>query len=123
MNLVKGFLGASLLAFAACSGGGEPSESDMVDAYKNVAQRGYDEAVRQAGGSTDNLPPMVLGLLKFEYDVSKTECEASEGDLGFDCIYDLTVTAANGETLPTVKDVRGRFFKGSDGWMVEERLQ
>lgn len=107
-------------ALSSCGGNDEPSAGDIATAYSNTAQRGYEEAAREAGGEA-NVPPAVAGMLKFRYAVEKTECEEVEGDLGFMCIYDLTVTAANGQNLPVIKDVRGRIYKGSDGWLVEEQ--
>lgn len=106
-------------ALSSCGGNDEPSASDIAVAYSNSAKQEYDQAVRDAGGE-ENVSPFVVGLLKFRYAVDKTECEKAEGDLGYLCIYDLNVTAANGENLPLIKDVRGRIYKGSDGWLVEE---
>lgn len=107
-------------ALSSCGGSDEPSAGDIATAYSNIAKKEYDLAVRNAGGEA-NVSPVFSGLLKFRYAVEKTECEEVEGDLGFMCIYDLTVTAANGQNMPVIKDVRGRIYKGSDGWLVEEQ--
>lgn len=107
-------------ALSSCGGSDEPSAGDIATAYSNIAKKEYELAVQNAGGEA-NVPPVLSGLLKFRYSVKKTDCEKAEGDIGFMCIYDLTVTAANGQHMPEIKDVKGRIYKGSSGWLVEEQ--
>jgi hypothetical protein len=98
-----------LLAQAACSGSGEPSESDIHAAFQASLDQVYQQTVAMAGQEAADKNRTEL------HEVKKIACRPAEGSSAFDCDVQVEMTTTFGEqsTASTV-----RIIHSDDGWIV-----
>lgn len=110
MKLVYMQLAALTVSLAACGGGGEPSSSDMEEAYQKVLDQAYQQMVDMAGEDTaERMKPKLYGI-------EKIACTEATDAAGYQCdvVVDQEVSI-----MPRRQDnVSIRFVEGDDGWVA-----
>lgn len=105
--------------FAACDDRGAPTAGDIEEGYRNLADKGYALALKDYG-SEDAIPPILVGMIRTTARIELTSCEKAEGDIGYICLYNLTLINAGNVVLDEIVDVKARVYKGDAGWLVDE---
>lgn len=108
-----------ILLIAGCRGKAEPSVAQIEEGYVNVSQQHLDEAIAHFG-SEDAIPGIALGMIKMTTKVENPVCEKNPTDLGYLCVYNITLINTAGKALDPVNDIKARVWQGPNGWMVHE---
>jgi len=118
MNRKYHVLAAALLTFA-CDADRNPTIADIEEGYDNLTAKNLAQAVNDVG-SEDNIPPVVLSILKMITRVDNPRCENDQNHPGYICVYNITLINSAGIRLDPVKNIKARVWQGDDGWMVHE---
>jgi len=101
---------ALIISLAACGGGGEPSSSDMEEAYQKILDQSYQQMVDMAGeAAAEGMKPKLYGI-------EKIACTKATDAAGYQCdvVVDQEVSI-----MPRRQDnVSIRFVEGDDGWVA-----
>jgi hypothetical protein len=105
------FMVASAIGLGACSSG-EPSSSEMQRAVEATVRKQINSARAMMGNSPQarKMFPEFKGLESF----NKLSCVTANAEPGHICDFQMIV---NGAT----QAAKGRFYKGTDGYLFEER--
>lgn len=107
------------LLFAACGPDKGPTVSAIEEGYRNLTAQNLTRAVADFG-SEDEIPPVILSMLKMTTEVDSPKCEKNRNDLGYICLYNITLINQAGVSLDPVTDIKARVGQVDAGWMVEE---
>ncbi len=106
------------LLLSAC-GNDTPSAADIAEGYRNLAAKNLALAIADFG-SEDQIPPILLGMIKTTGRIDGERCEKNQNDLGFICIYNFTPINGSNVVLDTIPDIKARVWQMDAGWMVHE---
>lgn len=101
------------LLLSAC-GDDSPTAANIEEGYRNLAL-----AVKDFG-SEDQMPPILLGMIKTTARIDGERCEKNQNDLGYICSYNLTPINGSNIVLETLLDTKARVFQSDAGWMIHE---
>ena len=114
----KGFGILAVLCLAGC-GDDTPSATDIEEAYRNLVDKNLARALTDYG-SEENIPPILLGMIKTTARIDSPRCEENTQDLGYICIYNMTPINGANVVLDKIHDIKARVFKVDAGWMLHE---
>jgi hypothetical protein len=98
-----------LVSSGACSGSGEPTRQDIIDAMQAQAEKSYAAMVEMAG--EERAKEMRPEL----HDVKLIGCEEATGRPGFQCDVEVDATGMLGRQTQTTSI---RIVNGEDGWVL-----
>lgn len=104
---------------AGCGGEEDPNVAAIEEGYRNLAAQNLARAVADFG-SEEYIPPVILGMLKMTTKVDSPKCEKNQNDLGFICLYNITMINQDGVPLDPIPDIKARVWQVDAGWMVQE---
>ena len=118
---MKRFLSCALalLLTASCKSDGAPSAADIEQGYVNLAAENTERAITHFG-SLEDIPPVTLGFIQMTAQVANPRCEKNQNDLGYICLYTLTMVNRLGVALDPLPDIKARVWQADVGWMVHE---
>lgn len=111
-------LTAALLTLSGCDDA-LPSAADIEEGYRNLSARNLARANADFG-SQDQIPPILLGMIKTTARIDSERCEKNQNDLGYICSYNLTPIKGSNVLLETIPDIKARVWQVDAGWMVHE---
>lgn len=106
------------LLLTACSDDA-PSAADIEEGYRNLSTKNHALAVADFG-SEDQIPPILLGMIKTAGRIDGERCEKNQSDLGYICTYNFTPINGDNVVLDTISDIKARVWQVDPGWMVHE---
>ena len=109
---------AGTLALSACGDDG-PSAANIEEGYRNLSAKNLALAVVDFG-SEDQIPPILLGMIKTTGRIDNERCEKNQNDLGYICSYNFTPINGDNVVLDTIPDLKARVWQADPGWMVHE---
>lgn len=108
----------SALFLSACGDDG-PSAANIEEGYRNLSAKNLALAVTDFG-SENQIPPILLGMIKTTARIDGARCEKNQHDLGYICSYNLTPINGGNVVLDTIPDIKARVWQVDAGWMVYE---
>ena len=111
-------LAVPALLLAACGDDG-PTAADIEEGYRNLSAKNLALAVTDFG-SEDQVPPILLGMIKTTGRIDGERCEKNQNDLGYICNYNFTPINGDNVVLDMIPDIKARVWQVDEGWMVHE---
>jgi len=108
-----------LLAFLWLRPDSGPTAANIEEGYRNLRDKNLANAVAKFG-SEESVPPLILGMINMTARIDNPHCEQNPNDLGYICLYNLTLINAGNVALDELPDIKARVFEVDAGWMVHE---
>jgi len=96
-----------------------PTAAHIEEGYRNLVEVNLAKAVKDFG-SEDQMPPILLGMIKTTARVDGEHCEKNPNDLGYICIYNMTPINDGNVVLDMIPAIKARVYEVDAGWMVYE---
>lgn len=109
----------ALLVLSGCNSDDTPTAAHIEEGYVNLVASNTERAVAHYG-SLEAIPPVTLGFIQMTARVENPRCEKNQNDLGYICLYNLTMVNRLGVALDPLPDIKARVWQADVGWMVHE---
>ena len=107
------------LALLSCGSDDLPTAADIEEGYVNLAAKNTERAIAHFG-SLEAIPPVTLGIIQMTAQITNPHCEKNQNDLGYICLYTVTMVNRLGVALDPMPDIKARVWQADAGWMVHE---
>ncbi|MEP3638955.1 MAG: hypothetical protein ABJN14_17015 [Paracoccaceae bacterium] len=112
-------LPAAVLPLLTACGDDSPTAAHIEEGYRNLSTKNLTLAVADFG-SEDQIPPILLGMIKTTGRIDGERCEKNQSDLGYICTCNFTPINGDNVVLDTISDIKARVWQVDPGWMVHE---
>ena len=96
-----------------------PTAANIEEGYRNLSDQNLSKSLADFS-TEDQIPPILLGMIKTTGQISDERCEKNQNDIGYICLYNFTPINGSGVVPDTIPDIKARVWQADAGWMVHE---